>query len=79
MSTHFRIQELANNLDIENLRNKSHMKISGCTVCWQLVTIKDLQCLCIGYLELLGFYTLIIQCSQLDIENHYENLPMLTT
>ena len=32
MDTHSRIQELANNSEIENLRNKSHAKISEFTV-----------------------------------------------
>ena len=32
MRTHLRIQELANNLEIENSLNKSHAKISGFTV-----------------------------------------------
>ena len=45
MDTHSRIQELANNSEIENSRNKSHAKISEFTVlplaCLSL-------CVCVG-------------------------------
>ena len=39
MDTHSQIQELANNSEIENSRNKSHPKIYQCTVIWLLIFI----------------------------------------
>ena len=44
METHSRIQELANNSEIENSRNKSHAKISEFTVCDQSEPKRCTQC-----------------------------------
>ena len=44
MDTHSRIQELANNSEIENLRNKSHAKISEFTVKKELFATEYCGC-----------------------------------
>ena len=49
MDTHSRIQELANNSEIENSRNKSHAKISEFTVSQTIASKFDFRTFSIFY------------------------------